>query len=104
MFENAARLRGRGRVEARADAFGANDDQFAGLDVAVVDSADQIESAGFRGENNRLAPFAGPSRDVAHGEGTESTRIAGSEDAVAGDHHQRKGAFHAAQRIRHGIR
>ena len=37
VLEDAARKRGRRRVEARADAFGPDDDEFAGLYVALVD-------------------------------------------------------------------
>ena len=40
---------------------------------------------------------------MAHGERPEAARIAGGEDPVAADHDQRKGAFHAAQGVGHGV-
>src|SRR5208282_4333902 len=59
VFKNAARQRRGRRVKARADAFGPDDDQFAGFHVAFVGGGEQIESAGFRGKDDRIFLFAG---------------------------------------------
>ena len=103
VFKDATRLRRRRRIETRADAFGPNDDQFAGFDVAFVGSAKQIKCAGFRGKDDRILLLGSQSRDAAHCQWAKPARIAGSEYTVTADHHQGKRAFHATQAVGDGI-
>ena len=102
VLEDAARLLERGGVEARVNAFGADDDHLAGADVALVVGADEVEGAGFAGEDDGLGAAVG-GRDAAHAERTEAAGIAGGEDAVGGGHDQRERAFDAAQGVGHGV-
>ncbi len=103
MLEDAARLRLLRGVEARMHAFGSNDDQFARLDLALVDGADQVEGAGFGGEDDGVGAMRRLSGNAAHHQRTEAARIARGKDAVGRQHDQRKCAFQAAQRIGHGV-
>ena len=84
-------------------AFGADDDQFARLHLALVDRADQVEGAGLGGEDDGVGAMRRLARDASHHQRTEAARIARGEDAVGREHHQRKCAFHAAQRVGHGV-
>src|SRR4029077_17875155 len=103
VFKNAARLRRRRRVKTRADAFGPNDNQFAGVDVAFVRCAKQIKSAGCGSKNDRVFFLASQSRDASHGQWTKPARITSGKDTVTADHDQRKRAFHTAQAVGDGI-
>ena len=91
-----------GGVEARMNAFGADNDHFAGADVALVIGADQIEGAGLGGEDDGLGA-AVSGRDAAHAERAEAAGVAGGEDAVGGRHDEREGAFDAAQGVGDGV-
>ena len=94
----------RRRVEARRDAFRSDDHQLAGLDLALVGGADQIEGAGFGGKHDRVLPLSFEARNSSHRQRTEAARIARRKDPVRAEHHQRKRAFDAAQRIGHRVR
>ena len=103
MLEDAARLRLLRSIEARMHAFGSDDDEFAGLDLALVDGADQVEGTGFGGEDDGVGAMRGLSGNASHDQRTEAARVARGEDAVGRQHHQRKRAFEAAQRVGHGV-
>jgi hypothetical protein len=62
-----------------------------------VDGADQVEGAGFGREHVALAS-AGEFH-LAHGERAETMRVAGHDDAVLRQEHQRKCAFQLQQRV-----
>ena len=49
-----------------------------------------------------FSPFE--ARNSSHGQRTEAARIARRKNPVRTDHHQRKRAFHPAQRVGHGLR
>jgi hypothetical protein len=102
-LENAARSRRRRSIEARADAFGAHDDKFAGFHIALVGRAQQIEGAGLRREDNRIFLLARERRNAAHGQRPKAARVAHGEDAVVADHDERKRPFDPAQRIGDGV-
>ena len=91
-------------IEARGDAFGPHDHQFARLHLALVGRADQIEGAGLGGEHDRVLLLAFQPRNSSHGQRTEAARIARRKNPVRTEHHQRKRAFHAAQRVGHRVR
>ena len=71
MLEDAAGLREARSVFARGNAVGRDHDELAGLDIADVLGAEQVEGAGFRGEDEDVgrAVFTD---DAAHGEGAEA--------------------------------
>ena len=104
MLENAARLRGHRRIEARGDAFGSHDHQFARLDLALVGRADQIEGASLGGKYDRVLLLPFEARNSSHGQRTETARIARRKNPIRTEHHQRKRAFDAAQRVGHRVR
>ncbi len=91
------------RIKARVHAFGSNDDQLTGLDLALVDGADEIEGAGFGGEDDGVGAMCGLAGNASHHQRPEAARIAGGEDAVGREHHQRERALDAAERVGHGI-
>ena len=103
VLEDAARLRRGGRIEARTDSLRADHDQFAGLHIAHVVGADQIERAGLGGKDDGVLLLSFERGNAAHGQRPEAARIAHREDAVVAHHHQRKSAFDAAQRVGHGF-
>ncbi len=67
-------------------------DDFAGLDVADVFGADDVERAGFRRQDRAAVEFA-------HHQRTNAERIAGADQLLVGQRHQRIGAFDRAQRL-----
>ncbi len=85
-------------VAAAGDAVFGDHDELAGLDVALVLCVEEIEGAGFGGEDEGVgcAVVAG---DAAHGEGAEAVRVAGGEDAVAGHHDDGEGAVDLGERV-----
>ena len=102
MLEDATGLREASGVFARGDAVGRDHDELAGLDVADVFGAQQVEGAGFGGKNEdiRRAVLAD---DAAHGERAEAAWIAGGEDAVARHHDDGEGAVDLRERVGDGI-
>ena len=104
MLEDAAGLRQRGRIEARRNAFRADDDHLPRLHFADILRADKIESTGFRSKDNCVADLPRRSRNTTHRQGTEAARIAGGENVRRRHHHQRKCAFHPPQGIGQGFR
>src|SRR3954467_4065544 len=92
VFENARtrRLRRKRLVALRA-AFVEYDD-FAGIDVADVFRADDIEGAGFGGEYRAAVEFA-------HQQRANAERIARADQFLVGHRHQRVGALDRAQRL-----
>jgi hypothetical protein len=101
MLEDAARLRNTARVLAAGDAVLRDHDQFAGKNVADELGAEQIESAGFRREDDGVGTariFHAP-----HGERAEAVRIARGKDAVARHHDNGKRAFDLRKRIGDGV-
>ena len=104
VLENAARLRRHRSVEPRRDAFGSDDHQLARLDLAFIGSADQIEGASFGGKYDGVLPLPFEARNSSHVQGTETAGIARRKHPVRTEHHQRKRAFDAAQRIGHRVR
>ena len=65
-------------------AFGANDDHFAGLDVTLIDGANQVEGAGLRGENDGVAASAPPlgMRPMDSGRKPRGSRMAKTRSRV----------------------
>jgi hypothetical protein len=102
VLEDAARLLERRRIEARMNAFGTDHDHFAGLDVALVVGADEVEGAGLGGEDDGLGATVGGG-DAPHAQRTEAAGVASSEDAVGGGHHQGECAFDAAEGVGDGV-
>ena len=91
MFENALRARLLRRVTLARNTFGADDHHFARLHIAQVHGVDQIESAGFRGEN--VGRMAAGNFELAHRQWTEAAGVAGYNDAIFREEHQRERAF-----------
>ena len=95
VLENAMRVVAHRSVALPRHSFGADDDHFAGFDIAQVDRADQVERAGFRREHVAHAPARKlhlPERERA-----EAVRIASDDDAVIGEKNQGKCAFQLEQ-------
>ena len=101
VFEDAAGLGDAGRVLAGGDAVLGDHDEFAGENVALVVGAEQVEGAGFGGEDDGVGAVG--VLDAAHGEGPEAARIASGKDAVAGHHHDGEGALDLAERVGDGV-
>ena len=95
MLEDALRARLLGSPALARHALGADEDHLAGLDIVQVDGADQVEGAGFGGEDVALAS-AGDFH-LAHGERAEAVRVARDDDAVLGEEDEREGAFELQQ-------
>ena len=89
------------RVLARGDAVGSDHDELAGENVALEFGAEQIEGAGFGGEDDGVGAVG--IGDAPHGERAEAAGIAGGKDAVAGHHDDGKGAFDLAERVGDGV-
>ena len=68
------------------------DDDFAGLDVADIFGADDVERAGFRRQDRAAVEFAEHQR-------ADAERIAGADQLLVGQRNQRIGAFDRAQRL-----
>src|SRR5579864_2484921 len=88
---------------ARESAFRTDDDHLSGLDVTLIDGADEIERAGFRGEDNCVAGGTAVG-NASHGKRTKAARIANGKDAVARHHDERKRAFDPAKSVANGFR
>ena len=101
VLEDAARLRHAGGVLAAGDAVFGDHDQLAGKNVADELGAEQIEGAGFRGEDDGVG--APGIFHAAHGERAEAARIAGGEDAVARHHDDGECAFDLGERVGDGV-
>jgi len=67
-------------------------DDFARFDVTDEFRADDIERAGLRGQDRATVEFAQDQR-------TDAKRIAGADQLLVGQRHQRIGAFEGAQRL-----
>jgi hypothetical protein len=63
-----------------------NDQHLARLDVALVGRADEIHGARFRTDDDGVA-------EAAERERAEAVRIADGNQAILGQHHQRKRAL-----------
>src|SRR5215472_11248279 len=83
MLENAARLLRLSAKKARRHSFQAHYHQLARLHVALVNGADQVEGAGFRGKDNCVPSRASGARNSSHGERAEAARVARGKHAVA---------------------
>ena len=68
----------------------------------IVFGAQQIEGAGFGGEDEDVGR-AVLADDAAHGERAEAARIAGGEDAVARHHDDGEGAVDLRERVGDGV-
>ena len=101
VLEDAAGLRNAGGVLAAGDAVVGDHDELAGKHVALVFGAEQVEGAGFRGEDDGVGAVG--IADAAHGKRAEAARIAGREDAVAGHHHDGERAFDLGERVGDGV-
>ena len=88
-------------ILAAGDAVFSDHDQFAGQNVAHELGAQQVEGAGFAGEDDGVGTVG--IFDAAHGERAEAARIAGGEDAVARHHDDGEGAFDLRERVGDGI-
>ena len=97
MLEDALRKRPVRRVTLAGDAFRSHDHHLAGLHIAHIDGIDQIERAGFRGENVRRSAAA--EFQLPHRERPEPLRIARHDDPVLRQKDQRKRAFQLQQRF-----
>ena len=86
---------------AAGDAVLGDHDQFAGEDVALVFGAEEVEGAGFRGEDDGV--WAVGVADAAHGERAETAWIAGGEDAVARHHDDGECALDLGKRVGDGV-
>ncbi len=67
-------------------------DDLAGLDVADIFGADDVERAGFRGQDRAAAEFAQHQR-------ADAERVARPDQLLVGQRHQRIGALDRAQRL-----
>ena len=67
-------------------------DDFAGLDVAHIFGADDVERAGLRGQDRAAVELAQHQR-------ADAERIARADQLLVGHRHQRIGAFDRAQRL-----
>ena len=76
---------------------GPTHDHLAGLHVVQVHRADQVEGAGFGGEDVALA--AARDFHFAHRERPEAVRVARHDDAVLRQEDQRERAFELQQRF-----
>src|SRR5271165_4362410 len=97
MLENALRNRLRRRESFAGHAFGADAYHLARLDIADVCSVDQIESTGFGSKYLSHPPIR--LHQLTQGQRPESVRIAGYNDAVLREKHERKRALELQQRI-----
>ena len=88
-----AGCRDREREAVRRDALAGQPHDLARLDVALVLRADQVEGAGLGGDHGRALADAQRQRADAVG-------IAGGEDALAGEDHDRVRAADLQQRLR----
>ena len=96
VFEDAEALRGGAeRLDALHPCVG-DDDHLAGLDVAHVAGADDVESHGLRCQNHRAVEL--PQHQRAHAVG-----VAHADQRILGQRHQRIGAAHPAQRLDHAL-
>ncbi len=86
VFEDAEPPRAAAEGVLRTNARGVDDDELAGLDVAHEVGADDVERAGFRGEDVALA-------EPAEDERPDAERIAHADHHVVGQRHQRIGAL-----------
>ena len=100
MLEDAARLVRR-RVLARGYAVPGDHHQLTRQHVALEFCTQQIEGAGFRGEDYGVGSVG--IGDATHRERPESVRIAGRKDAIARHHDDREGALDLAQRVGNGV-
>ena len=92
VFEDAGPRRlGRKRLVALRAVLVEHDD-LAGLDVADIFRADDVERAGFRGQNRAAVEFAQHQR-------ADAERIARADQLLVGHRHQRIGALDRAQRL-----
>ena len=87
VLEHALRDAGRGERLERSQPVRAHDHDLAGLDVAHVGRADQIERAGFGADHPRVAEPADRQRP-------ESVRIADADQPILRHHHERERAAH----------
>ena len=92
MLEDARSRAGRGEGAQAAHAGLVDDDQFAGLDIALVGRADDIERDAFAGEDHRIAK-------LAHDERANAERIAARDQSVGGQHEERISTLDLAERI-----
>ena len=90
VFEDAGPRRHRRKRLVALGAVLVEHDDFAGIDVADVFRADDVERAGFRRQNRTAVEFAQHQR-------ADAERIAGADQLLVGHRHQRIGAFDGAQ-------
>ena len=92
VFEDAGprRLRRKRLVALRAALV--EHDDLAGLDVADIFRADDVERAGLRRQNRTAVEFAQHQR-------ADAERVARADQLLVGQRHQRIGAFDRAQRL-----
>ncbi len=98
VLEDAGRLGGVAVEEAAGDAVFGDHDELAGLDVALVLGMEEVEGAGFAGEDEGVWSAVGAG-DAAHGKGAEAVWIAGGEDAIARHHNDGEGAVDLAEGV-----
>ena len=75
--------------------------RLAGSYVTLVFSAEQIEGAGFRGEDDGVGAVG--VADAAHRKRAEAARVAGGEDLVSRHHDDGKSALNLAERVGDGV-
>ena len=92
VLEDAVLVRLLGGEMQRFDAGSGDAHHFAGLDFADVFGAEQIERAGFRGDDPGVA-------EPAEAERAEAARIAHGVEFVARQNQQRIGAFDLIERV-----
>ena len=87
--------RRRERIQ-RSHALFVDHEDLAGLDLAHVLGADQIERAGLRRDDRRAV-------EIAEDQRTKALRIAHRDQRVLGQHHQRVRAAHLRERLDHAL-
>ena len=93
VFENAGPGGLRRKRPERAHAVLVVDDDLAVLDFADIARADDVEGAGFRGEDRTAVEFADHQR-------ADAERIARADQLFVGERDEGVGAFELAQRVR----
>ena len=73
-----------------------DDDNLAGLHVAHVGGAEQIEGTGLRGDDGGFAEFP-------DGERPEPPGVAGGDDLVLGQHDEAVGPLHLSECLHEGL-
>src|SRR5205807_8257342 len=92
VLEDAVRQRRRCEWLDRSYSAGADDEDFARLDVANVSGANQIHRAGFGTDDRRIA-------EPPERERTEAMRVADGDQTIACQDDERKRALHLRHRL-----